>query len=247
MHFRGTGLLVLASTTLAQARQLITLNSLDNICSFREKDTLLLRSQAILEDRRAVCGHLKKKPEAGTPWTQEPKCMPKASNNETYCVYTNSNFANGRGISFLTSSKIANTLLDKPYFTKKELPSHVNEFSNPPYEVRNIAGRGNGLFATRKLELGDVIMAETPVGVYQSDAFPLDSAAGYQYIHSAASRLPNKTRVEFMAMAAHTEGDEIMGRANTNSFFGEIGGYEHFLIYPQTAVSSPKLESKSTS
>lgn len=235
MHFPGARLFLF--TSLSQASQLLNLDPLENICTFREKDPLLLRSQAILEDNRGVCGHLKKNPQADTPWTQEPYCMPKASNNETYCVYTSSNFANGRGVSFLTSSKIASTLLDKAYFTKKDLPSHVNEFSNPPYEVRNIVGRGNGLFATRKIELGEVIIAETPVGVYQSDAFPHNTAARYQYLHAAVERIPTEARKEFMAMAAHTEGDEIMGRVNTNSFFGELGGYEHFVVYPQTAVS----------
>ncbi|CAG8983165.1 hypothetical protein HYALB_00010313 [Hymenoscyphus albidus] len=236
MHFLGTRLLLFSGFT--QASQVFPRTPLDNICKLGEKGTLLERTQAILEDNQGVCGSSNKQFESKVhnPWTQKPICMPQTSSNQTYCVYTHKNHANGRGITFLTSPDVERTLANEPYFAQK-FPPHVNNFSNPPYEVRNVPGRGNGLYATRQIELGEVIVAETPVGIFQSDAFPHDKALKYQYINAAFKSLPSETQEAFMKMAAMHGGkeDEITERIHTNSFHGEFAGLEHFMVFPQTA------------
>lgn len=178
------------------------------------------------------------------PWTEEPQCITDKESKEEFCVYTNNNFASGRGISFFTSTKIAARVISLPAFTQPELHKHVNNFTNPPWEVRNVAERGNGLFATRTLYRGDEIVSDTPVGVYQSDAFFPDWPMGYKYLHKAFQQLPKKTREIFVKMAAHNPGDPIMERVNTNAFAGEFEGAPHFLLYPETAVSSPLFRSR---
>ena len=178
------------------------------------------------------------------PWTEEPQCITDKETKEEFCVYTNANFASGRGISFFTSPKIAAKVVSLPAFTQPEVHKHVNNFTDPPWEVRNVADRGNGLFAIRTLHRGDEIVSDTPVGVYQSDAFFPDWPQGYKYLHKAFQQLPKATREIFVKMAAHNPGDPIMERVNTNAFAGEFEGAPHFLLYPETAVRLTQLESR---
>ncbi|KAG9229945.1 putative N-lysine methyltransferase SMYD2 [Amylocarpus encephaloides] len=170
-----------------------------------------------------------------TRWTTKPSCVSDDSGQE-FCVYTNSNFANGRGISFFTTEEISESVKDLAAFSEEGVHDEVNVFSDPPWEVRNIPGRGNGLFATRKLERGDLIIADTPLGVYNSDAFFADYGLGYQYLRKTYDQLPEESRVILMSTAAHSPGDPIMERINTNAFAGEFEGQNHFFLYPETAL-----------
>lgn len=169
-------------------------------------------------------------------WTTKPSCVTDEENQD-FCVYTNSHFANGRGISFFTTPSIASKILELPAFTNPEIHDSANAFSDPPWEIRNIPGRGNGLFATKKLERGDLILANTPLGVYNADAFPADYGLGYQYLRKTFDQLPKKSQELFLRMTVHSPGDIVMERINTNAFAGEFEGSAHFLLYPETAVS----------
>lgn len=174
------------------------------------------------------------------PWTHKKQCVEDEENYVEYCVYTNANFANGRGISFFTSPSIAKRVETLPAFLQSGIHDNTNKFVDPPWEVRNVPGRGNGLFATRKLHRGDEILSDTPVGVYQSDAFFPDYPLGYKYLRKTFDQLPNATREIILRTAAHSPGDPIMERINTNAFAGEFEGAPHFLLYPETAVRNLK-------
>jgi hypothetical protein len=171
------------------------------------------------------------------PWTREPKCITDEDTKETFCVYTSGRFANGRGISLFTTPSIAKRVEELPAFKDQGIYEKANVFDDPPWEIRNIPGRGNGLFATRRLHRGDEIIVDAPVGVFQSDAFFADFGIGYKYLHIAFDQLPKKTRDIFMRTAAHSQGDPLMERINTNAFAGDFEGAPHFLMYPETAVS----------
>ncbi|KUJ13160.1 SET domain-containing protein [Mollisia scopiformis] len=169
-------------------------------------------------------------------WTHEPECIHNDDHSEEYCVYTDKTFARGRGISFFTSPTIAARVVELSAFTDSAVHEDVNNFEDPPWEIRNVPGRGNGLFATRTLHRGDLILADTPVGVFQSDAFFLDYAIGYRYLHTAFDRLSDATKDIVMRTAAHSPGDPYMERINTNAFAGDFEGAPHFLFYPETAL-----------
>jgi hypothetical protein len=176
------------------------------------------------------------------PWTSNPKCMPSQNATAEYCVYTNDKFASGRGISFFTAPSIAEKISTLAAFTKKNLYAKVNQFDDPPWEVRVIPGRGKGLFATHTLSRGDEIVSSTPVGAFQSDALMADFEMDYIYLHTAFIHLPKSTQDLFMSTMAGSEGDPIMERINTNAFSGEFEGVPHFLMYPETAVSIDEVE-----
>ena len=214
-----------------------------NFCSIAERDKVFEETpiQAPL-DEKCARGH---EYHPGTvspssfpgPWTRKSKCLADGISNETYCVYTSETFASGRGISFFTAPSIARRIEAMPAFTKQGVHDNANSLQNAPWEIKTIPGRGKGLFAARNLRRGEKIMANTPVGVYQSNAFFPDYNRGYTYLRAAFEQLPEPTRELVLEMATHNEGDPIMERINTNAFAGEFEGAAHFLLYPETAVS----------
>lgn len=173
---------------------------------------------------------------APNPWTREPECLTDESTQIKYCVHTNASFADGRGISIFTSPDIAAKINALPAFTSP-LPAHVNKYDNAPFNIVNVPGRGNGLFAARTIERGELILADTPVGLYQSDALMKDWEGGYTFLKKTFDWMPEKTKKLFEGLSMHKEGDEVMERINTNSFHGEFGGEPAFMVYPETAVS----------
>ncbi|RDL40303.1 SET protein [Venustampulla echinocandica] len=175
-------------------------------------------------------------PSPSTPWTGKAECISDQNSNESFCVYTNQNFADGRGISFFTTPSIAEKVTTLAAFTQKGVHDNVNVFDNPPWKVVNVPGRGNGLFATRTLRRGDLILADTPLGVYNSEAFFPDYQIGYKYLRKTYEQLPEKSKQILLNTAAHSPGDPIMERINTNAFAGEFEGTSHFFLYPETAL-----------
>jgi hypothetical protein len=171
-----------------------------------------------------------------TPWTHKRQCLEDEENYQEYCVYTDANFAHGRGISFFTSREIAKRVESLPAFLQQGIHDKANRFDDTPWEIRNIPGRGNGLFATRTLYRGDEIIVATPVGVYHSQAFSADRLTSYQYLRKTFDQMPNATREVILRTAVNEPGDPIMERINTNAFLGDFEGAPHFLLYPETAV-----------
>ena len=228
---------------LAQAGQYpLAVEVRPDSCTRSENDALIKLSRGLRGTRDApeTCG-IKNAGKASSPapWTSAPKCMPEQNSTSTYCVYTNDKFANGRGISFLTSPSIAERIAVLPAFTQKNPYNKVNKFDDPPWEIKFIPGRGKGLFAIRTLHRGDEIVSSTPVGVFQSDALISDYALDYIYLHTAFIHLPEATQQLFMSTStmAGSRGDPILERINTNAFSGEFEDSPHFLLYPETAVS----------
>ena len=214
-----------------------------NFCSIAEKSVFpnftIPRIEEEHQHGSGSCSHhehVEEKKSKYHPWTHKPRCITDEESWEEYCVYTNTNFANGRGISFFTSPSIAKRVESLPAFVQRGIHDNTNKFVDPPWEIRNVPGRGNGLFATRTLHRGDEIIADTPVGVYQSDAFPSDYLIGYKYLRKTFDQMPNVTREIILRTAANSPGDPIMERINTNAFAGDFEGAPHFLLYPETAV-----------
>jgi hypothetical protein len=215
-------------------------------CNIPEKEVLFTLSPKFREhihDSESCGHHQQQRVSASTtppPWTKPIKCIPKENSTNTYCVYSNGEFANGRGISFFTTPSIADRVITLPAFanTKKRLYDKVNKFDDPPWEVKVIPGRGKGLFATRTLHRGDQIVADTPIGVYLADALVPDHKLGYIYLHTAFMHLPKPSQQLFLGTMAASDGDPIMERINTNAFAGDFEGSPHFLMYPETAVRS---------
>ncbi|KAI0998645.1 hypothetical protein K3495_g9553 [Podosphaera aphanis] len=167
------------------------------------------------------------------PWSREPECLVDEDTTEQFCVYIDENFASGRGIAIFTAPTIALQLGSR---LQQSTPHEINASKKAPFVVKNIPGRGNGLFATHTLHRGDEILADFPVGIYQRDAFFPDYPLGYKFLRKTYDYLPARTKKSFLRMSSYSVGDPVMERINTNSFAGKFNGKPHFLVYPETAL-----------
>lgn len=235
----STSLLFYVASASQEPQHAINLGALGNASTGIDGTQLLPSSQDIgeLPCNSESCGNYYGQTNGTSRhWTHEPKCLKDDTTAQTFCVYTDARFANGRGISLFTTPLIAGKVLTLPAFTQPGLHDEVNLVNDQPWEVKFVPGRGNGLFATRTLNRGDLIISTTPLGIYMSDAFFPDFPLDYRYLHMSFDQLPKSSQEILMSSAAHYEGDPIMERINTNAFAGEFEGEPHFLLYPETAV-----------
>jgi len=100
------------------------------------------------------------------------------------------------------------------------LPMAVPPVTNPPYRILRTLNKGAGMFATRDIPAGDLIVEEHPVLILPSDEFPDDV---YERLGEA---LPEERRGELMSMANCRSKEEcgtyVEGVVRTNAVMLEL-------------------------
>ena len=171
------------------------------------------------------------------PWTHHPVCSPAKSGAETiFCVYTDTNFAFGRGISVIGRPQSVELISRNHVFHLSPLMHAQATSTNalPPYKVQRLPGRGYGLLANTTLQVGDIILSYTPIIVVQSlISENLTKEELRRLFRLGIEQLPQRTWNMFMALQGDAGGDEMYGRFTTNAF--EVYDYE--ALFPETAVS----------
>jgi hypothetical protein len=178
------------------------------------------------------------------PWTHEPICVPSNSAADydqsldtQYCVYTNTNFRCGRGISVVTTPAIATTIAASAAFMSDydcERPVHY-----PPYQEIELPGRGTGLIANRTIEQSELLMLDSPTFLLNTNAHDeLDEQPRRMLMWKGMEQLPGPTRELTLGMAKHQGGDEIDDIIATNAFYQYFGeGTIHHTVLREAAVS----------
>ncbi|QDS71708.1 hypothetical protein FKW77_008461 [Venturia effusa] len=152
-------------------------------------------------------------------WSHISRCLREQNMTEKFCVYTNQDFARNRGISFWTTPEHAEEILKLPAFSDPDILRGVNEEPNPPYESRQLPGRGMGLIANRTLQKGDLIFSTTPVLMVEERIWDIFAKHDmFPYLHRAVRKLPRRSEKKFMDLWGHFGGDPIEDIINTNSF-----------------------------
>ena len=90
------------------------------------------------------------------PWSHRPYCV-DGSDKKEYCVFTNTSFPRpGQGISIITTPERALSIAKAFNY-----PAHPASLDNdPPYEIREIPGKGKGVVATRRIPKGTNLMVD---------------------------------------------------------------------------------------
>lgn len=214
---------------------------LENVCS----SSPLLQSQCL----RSVVGDsnglaqarlrpLTPNSSEPSPWISEAECI-ETDDGTSYCVYTSPTFANGRGISILTTPDRAETVQRLPAFTDAEAMAGANSEPAPPFEERVLPGRGRGLIANKTLHRGDRIFAYSPILVLDEDAFDnLDQKDWIAMETAAVEKLPLATRQSFWELHGEPSVNAISDRIDTNAFEIEIGDSTQYIVVPEIAVSA---------
>ncbi|TLD18290.1 hypothetical protein E2P81_ATG12085 [Venturia nashicola] len=152
-------------------------------------------------------------------WSRTPECLREQNMTEKFCLFTSHEFAHNRGISLWTTPEHSEELLKLPAFTNPDLLRGVNEEPNPPYESRQLPGRGMGLIANRTLQKGDHIFSMTPVVMIEEKIFDIFAKSDrLPYLRTMVKRLPERSEKRLMDLCGHFGGDPAEDIINTNAF-----------------------------
>ena len=171
----------------------------------------------------------------GTPprqhnWTHSSPCIQGDDADDPICVFTDTTFADGRGISLVTVARRAGHLATTPAFAEPDTVKGINHDlgQTPPakYEMRELPGKGMGLIATAPIRRGDQIMANTASLMIDYRAFSELTKAQYTSLQShAVDHLPPQHRALLLSLSTHTTSPSHLSHpdlvdkiAATNSF-----------------------------
>jgi hypothetical protein len=165
------------------------------------------------------------------PWTQRPMCVRATgqllggkSDGDTYCIFSKKDFAEGRGVSMVTTTSMAKLIAQLPAFTKPETIKSMNDlidgpFGPPPYEARRFPVKGIGMVANRTIVRGDRILQETVTWLYHRSTFmAISEKDRIPLSWHGIYALPEEARDELLALHAHHGGDQIDDIMRTNAF-----------------------------
>lgn len=179
------------------------------------------------------------------PWTHNPTCVqaviPSAGDHghlgvhQDICVYTNTAFNSGRGISLVTTPEVAAELMSTVFE-----PYAADVAGESAWEMRETEGKGKGLFATRRIKAGQTLILKSPVLFVSKPALETPSRQRrHLLLTTAVNQLPEKTREMVMGLSRRGGGFEIEDIINVNSVRVKVWeGTSHLVIVPEAAVSS---------
>ncbi|KAK6447065.1 hypothetical protein FP744_10003315 [Trichoderma asperellum] len=153
-----------------------------------------------------------------------------------FCVFSSYGFADGRGISILTTPDRVESLQQLPAFSDVDALSGINEQVSPPFEETELPGRGRGIIANKALHRGDRIFSHTPILMLDGESFgDLEKKQWLELEHTAVSNLPPKTRKMFSALYGRPVADPVSDRIDTNAFELELDEVVFYAVFPEIA------------
>lgn len=179
------------------------------------------------------------------PWSYPPVCTDVLQSlGSKLCVYTNTSFSNGRGISIFTTPIIAEDFAQLPPFHDPKALLDINGFSGNWY-TEQLPGKGMGMLAKKDLIFKDRVTAYTPALLaYLEDELP--TMEREKYFRIAVTQLPDATRQMYEGLATVYGYPQIKYQdvVKANTFQLEVGGKNHLSVFPETSrlnhACSPK-------
>jgi hypothetical protein len=190
------------------------------------------------------------------PWTHIPLCVdavlpsPEGDSHQgihrDFCVYTNAAFNNGRGLSLVTTPETAAELtfdVFSPYFD--DTPNF-----DPPWEVKEAKGKGQGVFATRSIAAGDTLILKSPMLFVNKEVLVTPNRARRNLLlRTAVEQLPEKSRNLIMGLSTGWRGGEEDVGDVQEELIGDLvsvnavrvrvwDGVGHLAVVPEAAVSA---------
>lgn len=199
-------------------------------------------------------------PGAWAPWTHRPYCIVAADG--PYCVFTNAALPSrkgGNGLSIITRPELAASPAavslfahDVDFLSRAPTTRGHNETLNklassgglddPPFEVRDVPGKGKGAIATRRIEQGRVVLVDH-AAILAADEYPADLMREevQDLLRRGIAQLRDPAKVYALARKGEGRGDESMSDEEdlllTNSFAVTVGDESYMALFPELAVS----------
>ncbi len=142
-------------------------------------------------------------------WTHSSQCIQGVGADDPICVFTDTTFAAGRGISLVTAPRRANYVATAPAFAEPETVRNINEDLDgiipAKYEMRELPGKGMGLIATAHIRRGEPIMANTASLMIDYRAFTELTKPQYKALQAhAVDNLPAAHRALVLNLSTHS-------------------------------------------
>ncbi|KAI0128394.1 hypothetical protein BJ170DRAFT_579983 [Xylariales sp. AK1849] len=156
-----------------------------------------------------------------------PFSTPCARNGtREYCIYSNPDFAGGRGITIFTNAARAVDIAKSSAFTDPAVfgsLDKMNAAGSPRWRVEEVQGKGMGMIASQHLEVGDHIMSTTASVMIDYSVFSdVAEAQLLQMQVDGVNYLPPKHRATLMNLSTHDHADSYEAQVSkvllTNSF-----------------------------
>ncbi len=188
--------------------------------------------------------------ELAASWSHTAPCYRNGTTE--YCMFSSTSFADGRGISILTTPWRAHHFTQQPAFAQPEVLRGINrDFGDAaddadsyrhPYEVVEIPGKGMGVVAARPLAAGDLIIANTASVLVDYGAFESVPPADMQMLQGAAvDHLPAFHRTRLLNLSTHSHIDGYLARVEkllaTNAFDIDVDDDEDssfYVVFPES-------------
>ncbi|KAK1968369.1 SET domain-containing protein [Colletotrichum sublineola] len=168
-------------------------------------------------------------------WTGPHGCV------GSYCLYANRDFADGRGIVIISTPKNVQKVRDLEKNLQSQPLEEDPSSRAPPFEIKEVEGKGLGMIANKTLARGDNVMLKTPV-LLAHRAFIERTPAVDQHalLGAVVGFLPPRTRDGFLSQMGHFGGHQVSDIMATNSFQMDIGGGaqgdgHHYGNYPEVS------------
>ncbi|TQN74730.1 SET domain-containing protein 5 [Colletotrichum shisoi] len=178
------------------------------------------------------------------PWTQRPVCVgPKANRGPAYCAFVKEDFRGEAGLLVLTSPEIAagdHSFVEDfdPRWTgdpERRRPEPAASDA-PPFEVREIPGKGLGAVATEAIRVGDVVLREHPALLQLAEpAEALDRTQAIWVLEEGFVRLPRRDQQSIFDLSRSTGGHVLEDIVRTNTFGATFNDVAHLGLFPRVA------------
>jgi len=188
------------------------------------------------------------------PWTHNPTCvnvvLPTEQDagldaHQTFCAYTNADYNNRRGISFVVSPEVAATVTMETFgMSIGGMEGQVGEEMGM-WEVKEAGVKGKGLFVKSDVGAifaGESVIVQTPVLLVAKELLGTPSMSEKQFVlEKAVEQLPRKTRETVKKLDVNVDGS-FEDTVTTNSvgvkwpWVDEVP--ELLAVIPEAAVSA---------
>src|SRR3569833_373596 len=175
------------------------------------------------------------------PWTHQPHSHrgtnPKTKTSREYCVFTRANHTSQRGVTVFTTQASADEITKLSNLDMYDRVGGIN--ISPPYEKRDLPGRGIGLIATRDISMGETVMRDLPTIILDNEGlFHVEHDDRHELLWRGLMQLPKESRMRTRALATSQGGDQVDDIAHTNGVGIKIGkGRSYGAVMPELSVS----------
>jgi hypothetical protein len=164
------------------------------------------------------------------PWTHTPTCVDMVlptegeedgvDRHQTFCAYTNVDYNNGRGVSFVVSPEVAASVTFETFgMAVGGLEGQIGEEMGM-WEIKDTKDRGKGLFARKDIGAifaGESLIVKSPVLFVSKQLVDTPSTTQKELLLDLAiEQLPEKTRALVKDLAKSWGESEALDIVKTN-------------------------------